>query len=193
MVKVKDYVAIDLEIDSKKYKLFRISTIKDRSLVVSPQIKPIMEGSIKGSIDDIHISQHISGKNHIKIKNLKTKNYQIPSITQIANRKCKWYICINTKDKLPEDIFQINSHKSTVYKEYYLTNLPALPKGWFTIYITISNTKKRNKSMQNLSSLEILYKDFYVYISLCSGTPKGKGVSRGSNLNINPTYVYSSC
>lgn len=193
MAKVKDYVAIDLEIDSKKYKLFRISTTKDGSLVVTPQIKPIIEGSIKGSIGDIHISQHISGKNHIKIRNLKTKNYNIPSITQIANKECKWHICIYAKDKLPEDIFDLNKNKNTSYIEYYLVNLSVFPKEWFTIYVEISNRKRKHKSNKGfLLFHKIYYKGFYIYISICNGTPERNKDKKGLDLKIDPISVSGS-
>lgn len=189
MTKVKDYVAIDLEIDSKKYKLFRISATKDGSLLVTPQIKPIIEGSLKGSMDDIHISQHISGKNHIRLRNLKTKKYHIPSITQISNRECKWYICLNAKDKLPGDIFDLNNNKNTNYTGYYLANLSAFPKEWFTIYVEILNRKREKKPSKNLLSYKIYYKGFYIYISICSGEPEEKRRKRKQDLSLNPLTI----
>jgi hypothetical protein len=189
MANLKNYLAIDLEINSRKYKFFRISVTKDGSLIVSPQIKPIMEGSLKGHIDDIHISQHISGKNHIKIRNIKTKSYHIPSITQVANRKCKWYICINAKDKLPKDIFNLNNNKNNSYIEYYLLNLSTFPKEWFTIYIEISTKKEKNKPNKSLFSQRIYYKGFYIYISICSGVPETKTNKKRQDLKLGPRSI----
>ncbi len=188
MVKLRDYVAVDLEISSKRYKFFRISTIKDGSLVVSPQIKPIMEGSIKGSMDDIHISQHVSGKNHIKINNLETETFHFPSITQIANRKCKWYFCINAKDKGPEEIFNLNKKKSCCYAGYYLANLSALPKEWFTIYVEISAVQRRGKLPRALLfSHEVSFKGFFIHICMCDGISKKIRSKKELSFKINPT------
>lgn len=170
----RNYTAIDLEIAGIRYKLIRISYSNDGSFYITPEIKDFMGKTINGKITDLHFSNHSSGINHLRIRDIKTDTYQIPQITLMGKKECRWYLCLNLKNKQLGDILNINNKKDFKYSSYELLKIKQIPTNWLTLFLQASKgTMDINKiPLRILGYIKLYYNELNIYITLCEGKVK---------------------
>jgi hypothetical protein len=186
----KDYVAIDIKIGEDLYKFARVFKSSDGSIYITPEIKKIIESTVQSPIQDIHIADHASGQNHIRVKGMDIEKFRVKQITQISDKKASWYICINTSNKVPKDIFKLSLKKPSSYLSYYILEIKALPVPWLTMFFRVfrgSIKSEKRTQMKVLDSITIMAFGSRIRVTLCDGAVEKKASKYDLSLSPNGT------